>query len=97
MKVNEELLSHVESLARLELSSEQRAGLVDDFKEVLELFSVLEEADVSSDTRKTLHPALDERVPLRADKPGVCLSQEDALGFTEDSEEGYFVGPRVNQ
>lgn len=97
MDVNQELIAHVQRLARLELSAKEQALFVEDFSEVLRVFDVLAEAEVPEGTSKTTQPVLDARKPLRVDKPRSCLSQEKALGFTKDSEDGYFVGPRANK
>ena len=93
MKVDEDLIRHVASLAKLELSAEEVKLFTEDFKEVLEAFSVLSQADVEGVSR-TLHPVSSSGL-LREDVVVPGLSQEQALSFTKDSEEGFFVGPRA--
>lgn len=97
MDVDKNLISHVQQLARLQLTDEEVSAFVDDFQEVLRVFDVLQDADIPADTPITIHPAVDDFEPLRSDEPGGCLTQEQALSYTDDSQDGFFVGPRANK
>ncbi|MFT4250237.1 MAG: Asp-tRNA(Asn)/Glu-tRNA(Gln) amidotransferase subunit GatC [Candidatus Woesearchaeota archaeon] len=92
MDVTEELIRHVAGLAKLSLSEEEVSLFREDFEEVLSAFSVLSEAVVEG-VVPTFHSVSSSGL-LREDVVSPGLSQEEALLFTTDSEEGLFVGPK---
>lgn len=93
MKVDDALVDHVASLAHLSLTDEERNLFKQDFIAVTDAFSVLKEVDTSG-TLPTHHPVSNEGL-MREDVVVQGVSQEEALQFTKEVEEGYFVGPKA--
>ena len=58
MKVDKELIKRVATVARLELTGEEEIQFVEDFKEILDAFSKIEEVDTSGLERSCVHKAL---------------------------------------
>jgi aspartyl-tRNA(Asn)/glutamyl-tRNA(Gln) amidotransferase subunit C len=87
--VDPETVDHVADLARVDLTDDERAAFAAQFAEVLAHFDTLDEVpDTESD------PELVN--VLRADEVREGLSQAEALSNAAESEDGYFVGPRVS-
>lgn len=93
MKVDEELIGRVARLARLDLEDAEAKRLAAEMQDVLDAFRALDEFD-STGIRSSFRP-IDEKNVLREDKPTDCLSNEEALKFTENKEDGLFIGPRT--
>lgn len=82
---------HVAELANIEISDKEAEKFKVEFEKILEYFDVLDEVP---DVRPTYHVVTLQNV-FREDKPGRCLTQEEALSNTQHKEEGYFRGPKV--
>lgn len=93
MKINEDLIEHVASLARLKLTEKEINKFLPQLKEVLEAFSKLDE--VNTDNIEPSFQAVELKNVMREDKPEECISQEKALSLTENKKDGYFKGPRA--
>jgi len=93
MKVDKELIKKVASVARLELTDEEEKLFLEDFKEILEAFSKIDEVD-TKDEEPAFH-AVEIKDRLRDDAVEKSLSQEEALSNTEHKKDGYFKGPRA--
>ena len=93
MKVDKKLIEHVASLARLELTEQEKEKFVPQLKEILDLFSKLDEVD-TKDTKPSYQPVKIKNV-TREDKPGPSLPKEKALSLTEHKKDGYFKGPKA--
>ncbi len=94
MKVDEKLIKHVASVARLNLTDVEVKKFVPEFKEILEAFSVLDEIDVKN-TKMSIQPVEVKNV-LREDKKRECFSQSVALGQSKNhKKDGYFKGPKA--
>ncbi len=93
MKVDKELIEHIATLARLKLKKEEVDKFTPQLKEVLEIFTKLNEVD-TKDIKPSFQP-VEIRNILRKDKEGECISQEEALSLTIHKKDGYFKGPRV--
>ncbi len=91
--IDEKLLRHVAGTARLKLSERELADLKPEFNDILEMFSLLERADVNG-TKPAFHP-LELPARMREDEPGECLSQEEALANSQNTKSGRFKAPRV--
>lgn len=91
--IDEKLLKHVGETARLRLSAKELADLKQEFKEILEMFSLLEKVDVT-DSKPAFHPL---KLPsrMREDIPGKCLSQKEALANSQNTKSGFFKAPKV--
>ncbi|MBI2576649.1 Asp-tRNA(Asn)/Glu-tRNA(Gln) amidotransferase subunit GatC [Candidatus Woesearchaeota archaeon] len=93
MKVDEALLGQVARVARLALAKEEKERFVPQFKEILGSFQKLSAVDTSR-VEPCFHPVALQG-GLREDKPGICLSQEEALSNVRDSKDGFIKGPRA--
>jgi aspartyl-tRNA(Asn)/glutamyl-tRNA(Gln) amidotransferase subunit C len=93
MKVDKQLISKLEKLARLELSDEEREGLTKDLSSILEMVEKLQELDTEG-----VDPLvyINEEVNiLRADKIDKQVSQKDALKNAPDEDGTFFKVPKV--
>jgi len=93
MKVDENLIKHIASLARLELTDKEVKEFVPQLKEILETFKKLDKVDTKN-TEISLHP-IPIKDKMREDETTTCLSQDEALSLTEHKKDGYFKGPRI--
>ena len=93
MKIDKELVEKVARVARLELTETEKDRFRKDFQEILEAFSRLKGMD-TADTKPTLHP-VSIRPSYRDDRPGKCLTVEEALSGTKHKEGDFFKGPRA--
>lgn len=82
-------VEHVADLARVRLADEEVETFVDQFADILDYFEALDEV-----------PAVDREEDLvnvmRPDEVESGLSQEEALSNAEETEDGFFVGPKVS-
>lgn len=87
-RVSPDDVKHVARLARVDLDEEDVQGFASQFGEILDHFATLDEV-----------PAVDAEPDLvnvlRADEPRESLAQAEALRNAEETEDGYFKGPRV--
>lgn len=90
--VSREDLEEVAENARLTLSSEELDGLKEDVEDILDSFAALDEIDTDG-VEPSRHP-IDHGDRTRPDERTDCLSQDAALSNTENTEDGYFKGPR---
>jgi aspartyl-tRNA(Asn)/glutamyl-tRNA(Gln) amidotransferase subunit C len=93
MEVNEDLIRRVAKLSRLKLNRVEIEKFTKDFKDILESFKVLDEVDVK-DTKSSFRP-IEEKNNLRKDVIKESISSEDALRFTKNQSNNYFIGPKV--
>ena len=93
MKVDKELIRNVATLARLKLTPEEEKKFVEDFKEILNAFSVIDKVDTSG-VEGAFH-SVEIKNRLRDDLVEESLSQEEALANTKHKKDGYFKGPRA--
>ncbi|HLC95714.1 MAG TPA: Asp-tRNA(Asn)/Glu-tRNA(Gln) amidotransferase subunit GatC [Candidatus Nanoarchaeia archaeon] len=93
MKVDKVLIEKVASLARLELTEQEKTRFVPQFEEILDAFSKLDEVD-TKDTKPSFHP-VEIKNALREDKIQESLSQEIALKNSKNVKDGYFKGPKA--
>jgi aspartyl-tRNA(Asn)/glutamyl-tRNA(Gln) amidotransferase subunit C len=93
MDVDEKLIEHVATLARLKLNKEEIKEFTPQLKEVLDSFSKLDE--VKTDGVDISPQPVEIRNVLREDKVEASLAQEDALANSEHKKDGYFKGPRA--
>lgn len=91
--VEEETLEQVATNARLDLSEDEKEQFQQDLKDILDAFESLDEIDTDG-VDPAFHP-IDLGDGQREDRPEDCLDQEEALGNTDNKEDGYFKGPRA--
>lgn len=91
--VRREEVEAVAEHARLDLDEDEIDDLQDDFSDILESFESLDEIDTEG-VEPAFHP-VEHGDATREDESEDCLSQDDALSNTENTEDGYFKGPRA--
>lgn len=85
-------IAQVAENARLNLSDDEIDDIQEDLADILDAFESLDEIDTAG-VEPAFHPVEFED-GTRPDEPGECLSQGEALGNTENVEDGQFKGPR---
>ena len=87
--VDSEEVRHVAELARVDLDDEEVEEFAAQFADILEYFDALDEVpEIEADE--------DLVNVMRPDEIRDGLSQEEALGNADETEDGYFKGPRVS-
>ncbi len=87
--VDPDEVGHVADLARVDLTDEERETFAEQFADILAYFETLD--DVPEVERE---PELTN--VMRPDETQESLSQEEALQNAEETEDGYFKGPKVS-
>lgn len=93
MKLDKELLQHIATLARLNLTEAEIKEFLPQLKEILDYFSQIEKAKTEN-VKPSFQPIEIKNV-MREDKVGVCLSPKVALSNTKHKDKGFFIGPKA--
>lgn len=93
MKVDNALIEQVAKNARLQLSRTEREAFLPEFKEILDVYKILDEIDVIG-VEPALQP-VDLTPNLREDQILPSFSQKTALVNAKHKKDGYFKGPRT--
>ncbi len=90
--VDRDWVRKVAHLARLKLSEDEVELFSRQLGDILSFVQQLEELDTSK-----VEPYIQkvEETPMREDKPGETLPQEEALKNAPEREDGFFVVPRI--
>ena len=92
LMVDREWVEKIARLARLSLSEEEISLFQRQLGDILHFVEQLSELDTSE-----VEPYIQktEATPMREDRAGVSLSQEEALMNAPQREKGFFVVPRI--
>lgn len=93
MKVDEQLISRLEKLARLKLSSSERSSFVGDLNNILGMIEKLQELDLD-DVEPLVYVNAD-KMRLRPDVKQGEVTQEEALYNAPDHDGRFFKVPKV--
>ena len=93
MEINKELIERVAKNARIELTEQEKEEFIPQLKEILESFSIINEADTQN-VHASFQPLTIKNV-FREDHPPTCLTQEQALANTKHKKDGFFLGPKT--
>ncbi|HLD43008.1 MAG TPA: Asp-tRNA(Asn)/Glu-tRNA(Gln) amidotransferase subunit GatC [Candidatus Nanoarchaeia archaeon] len=93
MEITKQTIQRVAEVSRLKLSESELKEFVAEFKEILDVFSKIDEVN-TNDVEPSFQPVGLKNV-LREDEAEKCLTQERALSQTRHKQDGYFKGPRV--
>jgi len=93
MNLDKELVEHIAKSAKLHLSEEEKTNFLKDFKDILEVFEKIKEADTEN-IKPSFHP-IPLKNAMREDVPNGCLSQEQALSLTKQKKGEFFLGPKA--
>lgn len=93
MKITKKEVLETAELARLEIKDEELDKFINQLGNILEYIKDLNRLD-TSDVEPTSH-VLDLSTPLREDEVKQLIDTEDALRNAPESEDGFFVVPKV--
>lgn len=93
MKITKKEVLETAELARLEIKDEELDKFINQLGNILEYIKDLDRID-TSDVEPTSH-VLDLSTPLREDEVKQLIDTEDALRNAPESEDGFFVVPKV--
>ena len=93
MNLNKELIEKVAKNAKLKLTEEEKEEFLPQLQEILDSFSVLDEAPIEN-LHASFQPFPIKNV-LREDKEEPSLTQEEALQNTPLKKDGFFRGPKT--
>jgi len=91
--ISREEVEHIARLSRLRFEEDELERLQHGLSAILDYVKTLGELDLDG-LEPTAH-AVDLKNVLRADEPGVCLSQAAAVANGPVVEAGQFVVPRI--
>ena len=87
--VDAEEVRHVAELARVRLADDEVDAFAAQFGDILEYFEALDEVPATEREEELVNV-------MRPDEIEESLSQEAALANAEETEDGFFVGPKVS-
>ena len=87
-------VEHIATLARLELTEEQKARYLEQLSNILDYIAKLQELDTTS-VPPTYGGGSVVQMPLRADEPRPSLRTEELLANIKDQEQDQFKIPPV--
>ena len=93
MQLDKDVISHLEKLARLQLSDPEREQLTADLQRILQMVDKLRELDTTG-----VEPLIylnDQENVWREDEVGIQLSPEQALQNAPKQDGQYFRVPKV--
>lgn len=93
MKIDKDLISHLEKLARLQLSPAERTRITGDLNNILNMIAKLEELD--TDGVEPLRHISEGINVWREDKVHHPIDKEAALKNAPQRNEDYFLVPKV--
>jgi len=94
VKVDEKLVKEIASLARLDLTEEETAMFVSQFKDILDYVSILNEVDTENVPPAYLSSS-NQNVP-REDVVEPSVPTDEFLSNAPQSKDNYVVIPRVH-
>ncbi len=93
MKINEELIKYLESLARITLSEEEEKSIGGELQDILSYIDMLNELDTDSVEAMSHCQALTN--VFRKDEVGESLSPDEIVANAPESRDGLFVVPKT--
>ena len=93
IKTDKNLILKIARLSKINLKEIELKNYEKDFEEIIISFGVLNQIDVTS-IKPSFRP-FEEKNKIRLDVPTKCLSQEEALKFTKNKKDGFFIGPKT--
>ena len=92
--VDEKLVKEIAALARLDLSQEETAMFVSQFKDILDYVSILNEVDTENVPPAYLFSA--KKSVIREDKIEPSVPTDEFIANAPQSKDDYVVIPRVH-
>lgn len=94
MKIDVKVIAHLEKLARIELTAEEREQLTGQLDRIVRYVEQLQEVD-TRDVSPTSAVVHQPRTQLRADEQVPGLDRAEVLDRAPDAKDGYFRVPRI--
>lgn len=94
MKIDKEMIEHLEELARIDLTPEEEKRLAEQLGRIVEYVEQLQKVDTDGVAPTSL-VVREDRPKLRADEPRKGLDRNVVLAQAPDSENGFFRVPKV--
>ena len=91
--ISDEEMTHLKTLARLEIDPEETQRLKEDLNKILGYFEQIRQLDTDG-VDELVRPMPSQNV-FREDVVRPSLTQEEALNLAVEEEEGYFKVPRT--
>ncbi len=93
MKVDDQILDKLETLAMLQLQPTEKHELKEDIIKTIAMFEKLAEVDTSGvEPMRTVH---NHKQELREDAVGLSLTKAAALANSKKADKNYFLVPKV--
>ena len=93
MEISDELISHLESLAHIELDTGEREDCRRDIEKIISYMDTLAALDTDGvEPRANLSDTVNV---LREDEPGETLGVKEALSNTAETADGCFCVPKT--
>ncbi len=93
MAIDKATVLRIAKLARIEVADEATDGLAQELNAILAWVEQLSEVDTEGVEPMTSVVAV--KLPLRADVAGAAVPREDLLADAPNTEDGFFVVPKV--
>ena len=87
--VDADEVRHVAELARVRLADDEVDEFAEQFGDILEYFDALDEVPETDRDEELVNV-------MRPDEVESGLTQEEALSNADETEDGFFVGPKVS-
>ena len=94
MPVDKKMITHLEALARLELTPQEKERLTLQLDRIIGYLKQLEQIDTNG-MEPTSLVAHEDHVGLRPDQPGDCIERDKILGEAPDTKTGLFRVPKI--
>ncbi len=94
MKIDKKMIAHLEQLARIELSDEERDRLTGQIASIVEYVEQLKELDTEA-VEPTSAVVREARTELRPDVCTASLDRDVILGQAPDVKDGFFRVPKI--
>jgi len=94
IKIDEDLIRHLENLARLQLTEEQRRSIEKDMREILAYMELLNEVDVSQ--VEPMYTPIESNAELRADEVKFFEDVEAIRSNFPKRRDGHIVVPGIH-
>lgn len=95
IKVTKDLVLHLENLARLELSEEQRESLMKDFQEILDYVELLSEVDVEG--VEPMYTPVEDVAELRTGEPRFFEGRDLIKKNFPEEKDGHIKVPGIHR
>ena len=90
MKIDDQLLSRLEKLGMIEIEEDKKEEIKAQLSEILGFVDNIATLDT-----QTLGSKVELKTPMREDIPHDAQIQQDVLSHAPQSQDGYFIVPKI--